>query len=114
MESSLNKFSLRLALLVAVVLGGVSFTQAHGNLSVRAMLPLAPHDEISRALAPARYVWRPGLDCEACDPSTPLTGDTAARRPLSLLLVVPNELLVDTSPHGSKVSLHMLDSVLLI
>jgi hypothetical protein len=115
MGSWYNKFAVALALLVALVLGGVSFTQAHENLSVRAILPLAPHGAISHALAHSTgYFLRPGLDCEACDPATPLTGGTATRGPLSTPLAVPDRLLAYKSPHGLKVSLHMLDSVLLI
>lgn len=101
-------------LLFVVTLGGVALSLAHDTLAPPRDILLTGVN-FSHVLAhPGGGAVRTGLDCETCDAPAVSIHVVQTSRPQSLPRSIREDGLIYANPYASKISRHLLDSVLLI
>lgn len=101
-------------LLFVVTLGGVALSLAHDTLAPQRDILLRGVN-FSHVLAhPSGGAVRAGLDCETCDAPAVSIHVVQTSRPQSLPRSIHEDGLMYANPYASKISRHLLDSVLLI
>ena len=104
-----------MGLLFVMTLCGVSLTLAHEITLVGPIHGFALAFGSSYGLSHAdRAVLRQGFDCDTGDVRVPLTEASGTVRPLDAPPIARDEWLPHAHPHAPKVSLHVLNSILLI
>ena len=110
MGTRLRKISIAVGLLFLVTLGGVALSLARDGLAPQSDLLNFPY-----ALAhPSGGAVGTGLDCDTCDTPALSIGLLQSSRPQSLPRSTHNGGRIYANPYTAKISLHLLDSVLLI
>ena len=114
MSTRLHKTLAVAGLLFVVTLSGVALSLAHDSLAPQRDVLLSGVN-FSRVLThPSGGTLRTGLDCETCDAPALGVGVVQTSRPQSLPRSTRDDGLIYANPYRSKISLHLLDSVLLI
>lgn len=114
MSTRLRKTLAVVSLLFVVTLSGVALSLANDTLSPQRDIFLSGVN-FSHVLAhPSGGTLRAGLDCETCDAPALGMGGVQTSRPESLPRSIRDGGLIYANPYTSKISLHLLDSVLLI
>lgn len=114
MSTGLRKILIGLGLLSVVILGGAALSFAHDTLAPQRDI-LFRGVNFSPALAhPSGGAVRTGSDCETCDAPAVSIGVVQTSRAQSLPRSAREDGRIYANPYTSKVSLHLLDSVLLI
>ena len=114
MGTSVRKILVVVGLLFLVTLGGVALSLAHDTFAPRNDL-LFSGVNLSYMLAHrSGGAVRTALDCETCDAPTLSIGLLQTSRPQSLPRSTRNGGRIYADPYTTKISLHLLDSVLLI
>jgi hypothetical protein len=114
MGTGLRKISIAVGLLFIVTLGGVALSLAHDTLASRSDL-LFRGVNLPYVLAhPSGAAVGTGLDCDTCDTPALSVGLLQSSRPQSLPRSTHNDGRIYVNPYTAKISLHLLDSVLLI
>lgn len=114
MSRRLRKTLAVVGLLFVVTLGGVALSLAHDTLAPQRDILLRGVN-FSHVLAhPSGGAVRAGLDCETCDAPAVSIHVVQTSRPQSLPRSIREDGLIYANPYASKISRHLLDSVLLI
>jgi len=114
MSRRLRKTLAVVGLLFVVTLGGVALSLAHDTLAPQRDILLRGVN-FSHVLAhPSGGAVRAGLDCETCDAPAVSIHVVQTSRPQSLPRSIHEDGLIYANPYASKISRHLLDSVLLI
>jgi hypothetical protein len=114
MSRRLRKTLAVVGLLFVVTLGGVALSLAHDTLAPQRDI-LFRGVNFSHVLAhPSGGAVRTGLDCETCDAPAVSIHVVQTSRPQSLPRSIHEDGLIYANPYASKISRHLLDSVLLI
>jgi hypothetical protein len=114
MGTRLRKILAVVGFLFVVTLSGVALSLAHDSLAPQRAIFLSGVN-FSHVLAhPTGGTLRTGLDCDTCDAPGLGLGVVQTSRPQSPPRSTREENLIYANPYASKISLHLLDSVLLI
>ena len=114
MSRRLRKTLAVVGLLFVVTLSGVALSLAHDTLAPQRDIYLGGVNFSPVLAHPSGGTLRTGLDCETCDAPALGLGVVQTHRPLSLPRSTREDNLIYANPYASKISLHLLDSVLLI
>ena len=114
MSTRLRKSLAVVGLLFVVTLSGVALSLAHDAVAPQRDI-LFRGMNFSHVLGhPSGSAVRTGLDCETCDAPAVVIAVVQLSRPQSLPRSIRDDGLIYANPYASKISLHLLDSVLLI
>jgi len=115
MSTRVRKMLAAAGLLFVVTLGGVALSLAHDTLPSKPAYVFVAGVTFSHVLAhPSGASLRTGLDCETCDAPGVSIGVVQTSRSHSLPRSSGGHALIYATAYAPKISLHMLDSVLLI
>lgn len=114
-NSRMRKLLAAIGLLFVVTLSGVSLAVSHEIAPAAPAHGIALHCGSSYRLPHAdRSDLRQGFDCDTCDVRVPLSEASGTVRPLEVPPTARAHSSSFAHSRASKVSLHMLDSILLI
>ena len=111
----LRKGLTALALAIVTILGGVALSLAHEDIPAGPARGFLIEHGTSRGLSyPSEAAVLATLECETCDAPTVIAYSVQNSRPFGLPHSTACAALAEPGACASKVSLYMLDSVLLI
>ncbi|HEY1232466.1 MAG TPA: hypothetical protein VGH22_03720 [Candidatus Binatia bacterium] len=114
MGTGLRKIAIAVGLLFLVTLGGVALSVAHDTLVPQGDLLFRGVNFPYVLAHPSGGAVGTGLDCDTCDAPALSIGLLQTSRPQSLPRSTRNDGRIYFNPYTAKISLHLLDSVLLI
>jgi hypothetical protein len=114
MGSVVRKIAIALGLLFIATLGGVALSLAHDTLAPQSDLLFRGANFPYVLAHPSGGAVGTGLDCDTCDAPALSIGILPTSRPQSLPRSTRNDGRIYVNPYTAKISLHLLDSVLLI
>ena len=114
MGTAVWKTPIVVGLFLIVMLGGIALSLAHDTLAAQSD-SLLRGVNFSYVLAhPSSGAVGTGLDCDTCDAPALSIGLLPTSRPQSLPRSTRNDERIYVNPYTAKISLPLLDSVLLI
>ena len=111
----LRKVLTAIVSIVVTILGGVALSLAHEDIPAEPAHGVLIGHGVSHGLSyPGGTAVRATLECETCDAPTGIAYSAQDSRPFGLLHFADCAALPEPDTYVPKVSLYMLDSVLLI
>jgi hypothetical protein len=114
MGTGLRRISIAVGLLFLATLGGVALSLAHNTFALQSDLLIRGVNFPYVLTRPSGAAVGTGLDCDTCDAPALSVGLLPTSRPQSLPRSSRTDGRFYVNPYTAKISLHLLDSVLLI